>query len=107
MPSYLYIEPCFPVKPVWLPLLLLPGPGIGCICVTVAVTVALCVFASLFTVCASMERCRNGSEDNPHQSPAQEENGERHRGWKERWRSPQEAAFGEMMKRGEGGKVDE
>lgn len=44
---------------------------------------------------ASTEGYRKGSEDNPHQSPTQKEMGEKDGGWKERWRSSQEAASGE------------
>lgn len=69
-------------------------------CVLDTLTVLGCVCACFAYICVSMERYRKGSEDNPHQSPTQHENGERDGGWIERWRSPQEAAFGEK-ERGE------
>lgn len=101
MLSHPYTVACFSIKPVWLLLLPLPGPSLGCaaVCVSAALSVhGLC--ACLFAYGrVSMERYWKGSEYHPHQSPAQEENGERHGGWNERWRSPQEAAFGE---KGEG-----
>lgn len=48
-----------------------------------------------------MERYRKSfGRDPPHQSLAREENLERQGGRRKRWRSPQEATFGEMKRKG-------
>lgn len=70
MLSHPHTVACFPIKPAWLPLLLLPGPGM-CLCLLASPAVhGLCLFAYIRV---SMEGYRKGSVDNPHQSPTQKE----------------------------------
>lgn len=65
---------CFPIKPVRLPLLLLPGPGFAFVfmCVASELVHRLCVCWFAYTS-VSMERYRKCSLDHPHQSPTQKE----------------------------------
>lgn len=92
MLSHLYAEACFPIKSVWLPLSLL------CVCAADCGRARVCAYILYARLWRDIERAPRGTS---HQSPAREENLERQGGGWKRWRSPQEAAFGEMKRRGE------
>lgn len=95
-----YTVACFPIKPVRLPLLLLPGPGLCSVyvfvCLLASLTVhGLCVFVFARLCTHFYGKISKGLRGQPPSITNSEGNGERDGGWKERWRSPQEAASGE------------
>lgn len=95
MLSHSYSVACFPIKPVKLPLLLLPGPEltgpISCKWFFERARACACVFVYLQYIHFCMGRYLEGSEDSPHQSLTEKEM-ESRTGVEERWGSPQEAA---------------